>query len=72
MRRGAPRGRGFLGSQPRLAFLPITQFCSRTICFLDVSLERGLIPEASVNALQDIALVKPDPRPRANHTDRHK
>lgn len=44
------KGRGFLGSQPRLSSLPATQFCSRTICFPDVDLEHGRVPEASVKA----------------------
>lgn len=44
------KGRGFLGSQPRLSSLPAAQFCSRTVCFLDVDLEHGHIMGVSVEA----------------------
>lgn len=47
-RRGVPRGRGFLDSQPRLCSLLATHFYSRMVCFQDVCPERGCLLEASV------------------------
>ena len=42
-----PRGRGFLGSQPRLCSLLETGFCSRATCLQDGCPEQGCLREAS-------------------------
>lgn len=63
-----PRGRGFLGSQPRLGSFPATHLCSRAICLHDVGANTTMPRKSEARPRGQTHPVKPDPeaqgRPR--------